>query len=85
MSQILDRLLSFPAEVASRRGRRAVLVLDEFREIVTLGPDLTARMRSLFQFQTDVAQAYLGSRQQLLRRVFTEANQRFTTVPGSWC
>jgi len=71
----LDRLLAFPAEVAKQRGRRAVLVLDEFQEIVALAPDLPGRMRSIFQFQPDVAHVYLGSRQHLLHKVFTEANQ----------
>jgi hypothetical protein len=31
-------------------------------------------MRAAFQFQPDVAHVYLGSRQHLLRRVFTDAN-----------
>jgi hypothetical protein len=49
-------------------------VLDEFQEIVTLDPELPARMRATFQFQSEVAHVYLGSRQHLLRTVFTDAN-----------
>lgn len=71
----LDRLLTLPLDVARQRGRRVVLVLDEFQEIIALGPDLPARMRSVFQVQPEVAHVYLGSRQHLLRHVFTEANQ----------
>jgi AAA+ ATPase superfamily predicted ATPase len=71
----LDRLLAFPNEVARARGRRAVIILDEFQEIVDLAPDLPARMRSIFQFQPEVSHVYLGSRQHMLRRVFSEANQ----------
>jgi len=67
-------LLELPQHVASRRTRQAVLVLDEFQEIVALDPDLPARMRATFQFQPDVAHVYLGSRQHLLRKVFTDAN-----------
>ncbi|MBV9355721.1 MAG: AAA family ATPase [Chloroflexi bacterium] len=74
IEQTIDRLLELPQQVAQRRKRQAVLVLDEFQEIVTLDPDLPARMRATFQFQPNVAHVYLGSRQHLLRRVFTDAN-----------
>ena len=71
----LQALLELPAVLAKRRGRRIVLVLDEFQEIVAIAPELPAQMRAVFQFQSDVAHVYLGSRQHLLQRVFTDANQ----------
>jgi hypothetical protein len=74
IDQTIDRLLELPQEVAKRRKRQVVLVLDEFQEVVTLDPELPARMRATFQFQSDVAHVYLGSRQPLLRSVFTDAN-----------
>lgn len=74
IDQTIDRLLELPQQLAERRKRQAVLVLDEFQEVVALDPELPARMRAIFQFQPDVAHVYLGSRQHLLRRVFTEAN-----------
>jgi AAA+ ATPase superfamily predicted ATPase len=74
IEQTIDRLLELPQQVAQRRKRQAVLVLDEFQEIVVLDPELPARMRATFQFQPDVAHVYLGSRQHLLRRVFTDTN-----------
>jgi hypothetical protein len=74
IDQTIDRLLELPQHVASRRKRQVVLVLDEFQEIVTLDPELPARMRATFQFQSEVAHVYLGSRQHLLRTVFTDAN-----------
>lgn len=74
IDQTIDRLLELPQHVAQRRARQAVLVLDEFQEIVVLDPDLPARMRATFQFQPDVAHVYLGSRQHLLRQVFTDTN-----------
>src|SRR5215510_11969716 len=73
IDQTIDRLLELPQQVASRRKRQAVLVLDEFQEIMTLDPELPARMRAAFQFQPDVAHVYLGSRQHLLRNVFTDS------------
>src|SRR5579859_5345553 len=74
IDQTIDRLLEVPQEVAKRRKRQAVIVLDEFQEIVALDAELPARMRAAFQFQPDVAHVYLGSRQHLLRNVFTDAN-----------
>jgi AAA+ ATPase superfamily predicted ATPase len=74
IDETIDRLLELPQNVASRRKRQAVLALDEFQEIVVLDPELPARMRAAFQFQPDVAHVYLGSRQHLLRKVFTDAN-----------
>lgn len=71
----IDRLLALPGRVAAQRHRRAALVLDEFQEVIALDPGLPARLRSVFQFQAEVAHVYLGSRQHLLRQVFTEANQ----------
>jgi uncharacterized protein len=70
----IDGLLELPQQVASRRKRQAVLVLDEFQAIVALDRELPARMRAVFQFQTDVAHVFLGSRQHLLRQVFTDTN-----------
>jgi uncharacterized protein len=70
----IERLLELPQQVASRRKRQAVLVLDEFQEIMTLDSALPASMRGIFQFQTSVAHVFLGSRQHLLRQVFTDTN-----------
>jgi hypothetical protein len=74
IDQTIDRLLELPQEVAKRRKRQAVIVLDEFQEVVALDSELPARMRATFQFQPDVAHVYLGSRQHLLRNVFTDSN-----------
>jgi hypothetical protein len=74
IDQTIDGLLELPQEIATRRKRQAVIVLDEFQEVVALDPDLPARMRATFQFQADVAHVYLGSRQHLLRKVFTDTN-----------
>jgi AAA+ ATPase superfamily predicted ATPase len=74
IDQTIDRLLELPQEVAKRRKHQAVIVLDEFQEIIALDSELPARMRATFQFQPDVAHVYLGSRQHLLRNVFTDSN-----------
>ena len=63
-----------PAKVAARRKRRVALVMDEFQSILEIDDALPRKMRALFQFQADVAHVYLGSKQHLLHKVFTDAN-----------
>ena len=44
------------------------------RRLLELDEALPRKMRAAFQFQPDVAHVYLGSKQHLLHRVFTDAN-----------
>jgi hypothetical protein len=71
----LERLFEMPARVAAKRKRRVAMVIDEFQAILDIDDKLPRRMRADFQFQPEVAHVYLGSKQHLLRRVFTDANQ----------
>jgi uncharacterized protein len=71
----LQQLLAMPARVATKRKRRIALVLDEFQAILDIDPTLPRRMRADFQFQADVSHVYLGSKQHLLHKVFTDVNE----------
>jgi uncharacterized protein len=71
----LEQLLAMLGPLAQERERRVALVLDEFQEIVDLDPKLPAVMRGVFQAQADVAHVFLGSRQHLLRRVFSDRGE----------
>jgi uncharacterized protein len=71
----LQQLLAMPADVAAKRKRRVALVLDEFQAILDIDPTLPRRMRAVFQFQADVSHVYLGSKQHLLHKVFTDVNE----------
>lgn len=73
----LERLLELPAELAAARGRRAVLVIDEFQEVIDLDPQLPKLMRTVFEQQPDVAHLYLGSKRHLMERIFNDANEPF--------
>ena len=75
VDRVIESLLELPARIATDRERRVVLVLDEFQEVVGLDPALPAMMRSIFQTQSEVAHVFLGSRQHLMREVFTRRNQ----------
>ena len=72
---LLEKLLELPQTVARERQRRVVLILDEFQQVVEIDEHLPALMRSVFQTQGDVAHIFLGSRQHLMQRVFTDRNQ----------
>lgn len=73
----LERLFRLPAELAAARGRWAVLVLDEFQQIVELDPFLPNIMRAVFQQQPEVAHVYLGSKRHVMDRLFNDRNEPF--------
>lgn len=73
----LEHLLELPAELAAGRGKRVVLVFDEFQEITDIDPKLPALMRAVFQEQRDVAHVYAGSRRDVMRRLFTHETEPF--------
>ena len=73
----LERLLELPAELGSARGRPVALVIDEFQEIVAIDPGLPRLLRSVFQRQPEVAHIYLGSKQHVMERIFSDANEPF--------
>ena len=73
----LERLLELPAQLAAERGRRVVLVFDEFQEVTSVDPGLPALMRAVFQEQREVAHVYSGSRRDMMRRLFTDENEPF--------
>jgi AAA+ ATPase superfamily predicted ATPase len=71
----LDQTLEHLLETLAAREPPVGLVLDEFQEVTTLDPHLPALLRSVFQRQPDVAHIFLGSRQHLLRQVFTGSGE----------
>jgi AAA+ ATPase superfamily predicted ATPase len=73
----LEELLALPGKLAAERERRAVLVLDEFQEVMDIDPGLIKLMRSVFQEQGDVAHVYLGSKRHMIERIFNDENEPF--------
>src|SRR3954452_2603103 len=73
----LERLFELVAEVAADRGRPALLILDEFQEIIELERDLPKLLRSVFQEQPEVAHFYLGSKRHMMERIFNDENEPF--------
>ena len=73
----LERLFELVAQVAAERERRALLILDEFQEIIEIDPQLPKLLRSVLQEQAEVAHFYLGSKRHMMERIFNDANEPF--------
>jgi hypothetical protein len=73
----IEALLALPAQIAAERNRRAVLVFDEFQEILTLDRHFPNLMRAVFQEQPEVGHVYLGSKRHVLERIFEDENEPF--------
>jgi hypothetical protein len=73
----LERLFELPGRLGAERRRRVSLVLDEFQEVVAIDPRLPKLMRAVFQAQPEVAHVYLGSKRDLMRRIFSDENEPF--------
>jgi len=73
----IEALLALPAQIAAERKRPAVLVFDEFQEILTLDPHFPNLMRAVFQEQPEVGHVYLGSKRHVLERIFEDENEPF--------
>jgi AAA+ ATPase superfamily predicted ATPase len=77
IEKTIEMLLELPAKIAAERGRRVVLILDEFQEVVGLDPEFPKLLRSVFQAQPDVCHVYLGSKRHVMHDLFSDANEPF--------
>ncbi len=75
--ETIEKLLELPQEIANKRGRRAVLILDEFQEIVKLDATFPNLMRAVFQTQPEVGHLYLGSKRHVMDKIFNDKNEPF--------
>src|SRR5256886_1147683 len=73
LDALLEQIFQQP-EVIARAGKkkRLVVILDEFQDLMELGPTLLRQLRAVIQHQQHVSYALLGSRQALLRRAVHE-------------
>jgi uncharacterized protein len=77
VDETLERLLQLPGELGADRGRRVVLIFDEFQDVVDIDPGLPKLMRSVFQEQPEVAHVYLGSKRHMMEQIFNDENEPF--------
>ncbi|GAC1478362.1 MAG: ATP-binding protein [Candidatus Dormibacteria bacterium] len=74
LDALLEQLFSEPEAIAKERKGRLVVILDEFQDLMELGPTLLRLLRAVIQQQQHVSYAFLGSRQALLRKAVHERN-----------
>src|SRR4030042_675270 len=74
----IQDIMDVPEEIARKRGRRIVVVFDEFQEIGTLdGVALLKAMRSRIQAHRHVSYIFAGSKRHLLLSIFEEREGAF--------
>ena len=75
---ILENLYEAVHKIALRKKKQAVVVFDEFQEILNFEDDEVERgMRSHFQFHRNVAYVFLGSKTHLMHKIFNDNNRPF--------
>src|SRR3989440_7696044 len=73
LDALLEQLFEEPEAIArSGKKKRLGVILDEFQDLMELGPSLLRQLRAVIQHQQHVSYAFLGSRQALLRRAVHE-------------
>lgn len=81
----LDEVLAAPPRVAEKRGRRLVLVFDEFQQILSYEDDHVERaLRSAVQQYDNVATFFLGSRKHLIERMFSDSRRPLYRSAGHY-
>lgn len=73
----LNTVLDFPEKVAAKGNFKVVVAFDEFQEIERVDPFLIHWMRSVFQNQKHVSYVFLGSKQSLMKNIFTSVESPF--------
>ena len=81
----LDEVLAAPPKVAQKRGRRVVVVFDEFQQILEYEDDRVERsLRSAAQQHEGVAYLFLGSRKHLIERMFSDSRRPLYRSAGHY-
>ena len=74
----IQDVLDLPEEIGRKKGKRVVVVFDEFQEIGSLdGVALLKTMRSRFQAHKHVSYVFAGSKKHLMHRIFEEREGAF--------
>lgn len=75
--RFFEGALDLPRTLASRSGKRVVVVYDEFQAAGRLGPRVFDVMRAHLQSHRGVAYAFLGSEEGILEQLFSEKGRAF--------
>jgi len=71
VGRVLEKLYDAPQRIAKKKGKRVVVVFDEFQEIAKMdGEEIERSMRTKIQHHDKVAYVFMGSRKHLLAQIF---------------
>ncbi|HAF94887.1 MAG: hypothetical protein A2021_05390 [Elusimicrobia bacterium GWF2_52_66] len=76
--QMIENLLAYPQEFASREKKQVVVLFDEFQEIVSLGGEpLEKLMRAVIQKQRNVGYVFCGSKKTMMSEMVSKKSRAF--------
>jgi hypothetical protein len=76
--QMIENLLAYPQEFASRAKKPVIVMLDEFQEIVTIGGEpLEKLMRAVIQKQRNVGYVFCGSKKTMMNEMVSKKSRAF--------
>ena len=64
-------------EQLGKRGKRPIIVLDEFQEIQKIDKNLDRILRAIIQMQNNVNYVFMGSQESLMREIFERKKSPF--------
>lgn len=77
-AEMAEEVFDLPEQIARSQGKRFVVVLDEFQEIVRLGGEtLERQLRAAIQHHTNVSYLFAGSKSQMLMDMVSEKTRPF--------
>lgn len=82
---VLEEVLDAPQQLARKKKKRVVVVLDEFQEISRLdGEELQKLIRSKVQHHEAVSYVFMGSKRHLLEEIFGRPENAFFRAAKSY-
>jgi hypothetical protein len=77
-AEVTEEVLDLPEQIATSQGKRFVVVLDEFQEIMRIGgEDLERRLRAAIQHHSKVSYLFAGSKSHMLIDMVSEKTRPF--------
>jgi hypothetical protein len=77
-AEVAEEVFNLPEQIANSQGKRFVVVLDEFQEIMRIGgEDLERQLRAAIQHHTRVSYLFAGSKSHMLIDMVSEKTRPF--------
>jgi hypothetical protein len=77
-AEVAEEVFNLPEQIAKAQGKRFVVVLDEFQEIMRIGGDtLERQLRAAIQHHTSVSYLFAGSKSHMLIDMVSEKTRPF--------